>query len=137
MSGASRLSGPRCSSGFSAGGARGDFARHRRAIDPGPRSAPRQAGGAEPCHPFRRCCVSACALIGVRMSAADRPAMQYGQLDDAALVEASHAGDRLAFSELVLRHQNLVRSITYSVSGNLADSEELAQESFIVAWSRL
>ena len=57
---------------------------------------------------------------------------------DADLVGRSLAGDwRTAFSQIVLRYQNLVCSLAYSVIGNLGQSEDAAQETFIVAWKRL
>lgn len=47
------------------------------------------------------------------------------------------AGERSAFAQIVARHQSLVCSVTYSVTGRLALSEELAQETFLVAWRQL
>ena len=59
------------------------------------------------------------------------------ELTDADLVSRSLAGDREAFSQIVLRYQTLVCSLAYSVIGNLGQSEDAAQETFIVAWKRL
>ena len=50
---------------------------------------------------------------------------------------ASLRGDREAFGEIVRRNQNLVSAITYSITGNVQESEDLAQETFITAWQRL
>ena len=50
---------------------------------------------------------------------------------------ASLQGDREAFGEIVRRNQNLVSAITYSITGNIQQSEDLAQETFITAWQRL
>src|SRR5688572_11072184 len=57
--------------------------------------------------------------------------------DDVALVNRSRAGDRDAFGELVARYQSLVCSITYSATGSLTTSEDLAQETFVAAWKQL
>ena len=56
---------------------------------------------------------------------------------DAALVAASLAGDRAAFGHIVTRYQALLCSIAYSSLGNLAHSEDLAQEAFVEAWKKL
>jgi len=57
--------------------------------------------------------------------------------DDAELVVGSLAGNRDAFSQIVSRYQNLICSLTYSATGNLGHSEDLAQETFITAWKHL
>ncbi|HWD20176.1 MAG TPA: sigma-70 family RNA polymerase sigma factor [Verrucomicrobiae bacterium] len=56
---------------------------------------------------------------------------------DADLVARSLAGDRDAFSQIVVRYQNLICSLAYGILGNLGESEDAAQETFIVAWKRL
>ena len=56
---------------------------------------------------------------------------------DAELVQACLAGDRDAFRAIVVRYQTLICSLTYSATGNLARSEDLAQETFITAWRKL
>jgi RNA polymerase sigma factor (sigma-70 family) len=53
---------------------------------------------------------------------------------DTELVGAAAAGDSGAFGEIVARYQSLVCAIAYSGTGDLALSEELAQETFISAW---
>lgn len=58
-------------------------------------------------------------------------------VSDAALVEASIRGDSVAFGVIVDRYKTLVCSITYSGTGNLSLSEELAQETFLTAWRKL
>src|SRR5687767_13869691 len=58
-------------------------------------------------------------------------------LDDLELVNRSRAGDRDAFGELVARYQSVICSITYSATGSLASSEDLAQETFLAAWRQL
>ena len=56
---------------------------------------------------------------------------------DAELVSASLAGSDAAFSRLVDRHQQALRSFLSRVSGNEADADELAQEVFLAAWTKL
>jgi len=57
--------------------------------------------------------------------------------DDAELVNASLAGDRNAFGQIVSRYQALVCSLAYSATGSIAQSEDMAQETFITAWKNL
>ena len=57
--------------------------------------------------------------------------------NDAELVVGTLAGDRDAFSQIVSRYQSLICSLTYSATGNLGQSEDLAQETFISAWKHL
>jgi zinc protease len=56
---------------------------------------------------------------------------------DELLWQRSRAGDREAFGRIVERYQTLVCSLAYSASGSLAQSEDLAQETFITAWQRV
>ena len=56
---------------------------------------------------------------------------------DAQLVEWTLAGDRAAFATIIKRYQSLVCSITYSATGSLSLSEDLAQETFLAAWRQL
>ncbi|HWH70215.1 MAG TPA: sigma-70 family RNA polymerase sigma factor, partial [Candidatus Sulfotelmatobacter sp.] len=56
---------------------------------------------------------------------------------DADLVQASLGGDREAFGRIVARYQSLVCSLAYSATGSLAQSEDLAQETFLEAWKHL
>lgn len=53
---------------------------------------------------------------------------------DAQLADAARSGDRQAFGEIVARYQTLVASIAYSGTGDLALSQDLAQETFLAAW---
>jgi RNA polymerase sigma factor (sigma-70 family) len=53
---------------------------------------------------------------------------------DTELVGAAAAGDAQAFGEIVSRYQSLVCAIAYSGTGDLARSEEVAQEAFVAAW---
>ena len=56
---------------------------------------------------------------------------------DAELVRATLAGDREAFGQIVARYQTLIATLTYSATGNLGQSEDLAQETFVLAWNQL
>jgi len=56
---------------------------------------------------------------------------------DADLVAASLAGDRAAFGRIVERYQRLLCSLAYSATGQLSQSEDLAQEAFVDAWRQL
>jgi RNA polymerase sigma factor (sigma-70 family) len=57
--------------------------------------------------------------------------------EDARLVELSLDGNRDAFGLLVARYQSPVCALAYSACGNISQSEDLAQETFIVAWRKL
>ena len=57
--------------------------------------------------------------------------------NDADLVAASLTGDRDAFGLIVDRYKNLVASLVFAGTGHLATSEDLAQDTFVTAWSRL
>lgn len=59
------------------------------------------------------------------------------QPTDAALVAAARSGSDSAFARLVDRHQQAVRSFLRRVSGHEADADDLAQETFLAAWSSL
>src|SRR5436190_3985019 len=56
---------------------------------------------------------------------------------DADLVASSLVGSSEAFGLIVSRYQSLICSLTYSATGNLGESEDLAQETFITAWKHL
>jgi zinc protease len=57
--------------------------------------------------------------------------------DDASLVARTLAGNQDAFERIVSRYQSLICSLAYSATGNVARSEDLAQESFLTAWKQL
>ncbi len=53
------------------------------------------------------------------------------------LLQASVAGNKDAFGVVVHRYQSLICAITYSATGDIGKSEELAQETFLRAWRGL
>jgi len=56
---------------------------------------------------------------------------------DSELCRASAGGDPRAFTALVHRYQGLVCAITYAATGTREQSEDLAQETFLVAWKKV
>lgn len=57
--------------------------------------------------------------------------------EDAALVERSGKGDMQAFGALVAKYQDRIFNMILRMSGNRADAEELAQESFLKALTKI
>src|SRR5208337_2617252 len=64
-------------------------------------------------------------------------AMHTAELGDADLVAESLSGNRDAFGQVVERYQTLISSLAYCATGNVSQSEDLAQETFLVAWRQL
>ncbi len=60
-----------------------------------------------------------------------------GTMSDAELVAACLGGNRSAFEQIVERYQRLLCSLAYSAMGDLAESEDVAQETFVTAWTKL
>ena len=58
-------------------------------------------------------------------------------ITDAELVAATLAGDRQAYGRIVERYQRLLCSLAFSATGGLAQSEDLAQETFVEGWRQL
>jgi RNA polymerase sigma factor (sigma-70 family) len=56
---------------------------------------------------------------------------------EATVVALAAAGDDQAFDELVRRRQGGLRSLLRRLSGNAALADDLAQQAFVQAWSRL
>ena len=56
---------------------------------------------------------------------------------ESELLRASLAGSKEAFGVLVQRYQSLVCAIAYSATGDIGESEELAQETFLRVWRNL
>ena len=59
------------------------------------------------------------------------------KISDAELVTGSLGGNREAFRQIVERYQTLICSVAYGATGNVSQSEDLAQETFITAWGNL
>ena len=55
--------------------------------------------------------------------------------EDVALVSAVRAGSELAFNRLVDGHQQAVRTFLRRLLGNEADADDMAQETFLAAWT--
>ncbi len=58
-------------------------------------------------------------------------------IDDQKLIELHLAGDAKAFRQIVERYQGMVCALAYSACGDVARSEDVAQEVFIAAWKQL
>jgi RNA polymerase sigma factor (sigma-70 family) len=56
--------------------------------------------------------------------------------DDIALVAAIRDGSELAFNTLVDRHQQAVRLFLRRLLGNEPDADDMAQETFLAAWTQ-
>lgn len=63
--------------------------------------------------------------------------MTYALCSDSDLVYESLAGQRGAFGQIVARYQALICAIGYSGTGNLTQAQDLAQETFVIAWKEL
>ncbi|NEX91371.1 RNA polymerase sigma factor [Caulobacter sp. 17J65-9] len=58
-------------------------------------------------------------------------------MDETQLIAAARAGSAEAFAALVRRHQQAVRGFLRRAGGDVAEADDLAQEAFIAAWSRI
>lgn len=58
-------------------------------------------------------------------------------MSDQDLVERTLAGDKVAFGELYDQYARLVRSICYDATGELNAAQDLAQEVFLRAYTKL
>ncbi|HWC58576.1 MAG TPA: RNA polymerase sigma factor [Verrucomicrobiae bacterium] len=52
-------------------------------------------------------------------------------------LEQSRRGDHAAFENVVQSYQTMIHSITYRMTGSVADAEDLSQETFIRAFHQL
>ena len=59
------------------------------------------------------------------------------EISNSELVKKSQLGDRSAFEQLVIRHQELVFSLAYKLTGNREMANDVAQEAFIRAWKAI
>ena len=69
-----------------------------------------------------------------RISEASNPK---DDISNAELVRKSQFGDKAAFEQLVIRHQELVFSLAYKLTGNREMANDVAQEAFIRAWKAI
>ena len=57
--------------------------------------------------------------------------------EDSSVVADCLRGNRDAFEILVRRYQSLICALIYSRCGNVTQSEDLGQETFVAAWKSL
>jgi RNA polymerase sigma-70 factor, ECF subfamily len=57
--------------------------------------------------------------------------------DEAEWIDRCRAGDPEAFEPLVERYQRMVHSLTYRMTGSMAEADDLAQETFLRAYRSL
>ena len=61
-----------------------------------------------------------------------------GDTDDEKIwLTQSRNGDPAAFAALIREHQQMIHSLTYRMTGSVADCQDLAQETFIRAYQQL
>ncbi|HHJ09580.1 MAG TPA: RNA polymerase sigma factor [Bacteroidetes bacterium] len=59
------------------------------------------------------------------------------RVNDFEVIEKVLAGDREAFSLLINRHKDMAYTMAFRMVGNHSDAEEITQEAFIKAYSKL
>jgi RNA polymerase sigma-70 factor (ECF subfamily) len=59
------------------------------------------------------------------------------QLSDEDLIDVTAKGDIAAFDMLVQRHRTLVLAVTRRITGNVDDAEDVAQQAFMKAFTKL
>jgi len=59
------------------------------------------------------------------------------RIDVRLLIRQAQAGDKKAFEELVIIYQDKVYTLSYYLTGNHSDAQDLAQEVFLKAYSSL
>jgi RNA polymerase sigma-70 factor (ECF subfamily) len=64
-------------------------------------------------------------------------AAQPDEAEDAVLVKEAAAGSHGAFEKLVQRHKVSVTSFALALTGSFRSSEEIAHDSFVIAWKEL
>lgn len=57
--------------------------------------------------------------------------------DEQEWVQGSLQGDPEAFACLVRRYQRMIHALTFRMTGSFSESEDLAQETFVLAYRRL
>lgn len=68
---------------------------------------------------------------------APKPALTDAQAQDVELVKAARQGDMRAYDQLVQRYQERIYATVYHMTSNHEDANDLAQETFIKAYSAL
>jgi len=58
-------------------------------------------------------------------------------MHDRDLIACAQQGDRQAFAELIMRHQNSIVSMLYHMCGDMHLAEDAAQEAFVRVWQNL
>ena len=71
------------------------------------------------------------------MSNKPEPINQSNEISKSELVRKSQLGEKDAFEQLVIRHQELVFSLAYKLTGNREMANDVAQEAFIRAWKAI
>ncbi|MGZ4974682.1 MAG: RNA polymerase sigma factor [Limisphaerales bacterium] len=56
---------------------------------------------------------------------------------DEALVEQSQQGDLAAFETLIRKHQRMIHSLTFRMTGSMDEAEDLSQETFVRAYRNI
>src|SRR5438093_12317893 len=79
-----------------------------------------------------------CRIFGARRASKERPFLRQEkqaltELDE-ALVVRSRRGDRAAFEELVRRTARLLFAHLYLKTSDVHKTEDLVQETFLIAW---
>jgi RNA polymerase sigma-70 factor (ECF subfamily) len=57
--------------------------------------------------------------------------------DEKDWLEQSRKGDHAAFENLIRNYQRMIHSLTFRMTGSMADAEDLTQETFIRAFQQL
>ena len=65
------------------------------------------------------------------------PAEASPQPDDLTLVRRAQGGDADAYNELVRRYQRQIYGVTYHMTSNHEDANDLTQETFVKGWQAL
>ena len=60
-----------------------------------------------------------------------------GSDNESKLIEQSLSGDPEAYAALVNQYQNMIRAVTFRMTGSLDDAEELAQDTFLRAYRQI
>jgi len=57
--------------------------------------------------------------------------------EDKTWVSQSQNGDDAAYESLIRKHQQMIHSLTFRMTGSMADAKDLAQETFVRAYRQL